>query len=48
VGLVEDVGVLLIVEHIAMVLSMLGVMLVRPAEYTGVVHRYRLEQQVTA
>jgi hypothetical protein len=48
-GLVEDVGVLLIVEHVAMVLSMLGAMLLRPAEYTGVVHRHRrLEQQVTA
>jgi hypothetical protein len=48
-GLVEDVGMLLIVEHVAMVLSMLGAMLLRPAEYTGVVHRHRrLEQQVTA
>jgi hypothetical protein len=33
-GLVEDIGVLLVVEHVAMLLGMLGVMLARPAEYT--------------
>jgi hypothetical protein len=33
-GVVEDIGVLLIVEHVVMLLAMLGVMLLRPAEYT--------------
>jgi hypothetical protein len=33
-GLVDDIGVLLVVEHVAMLLGMLGVMLLRPAEYT--------------
>jgi len=33
-SVVDDVGVLLVVEHVAMLLSMLGVMLLRPAEYT--------------
>ena len=29
-----DIGFLLVVEHVAMLLGMLGVMLLRPAEYT--------------
>jgi hypothetical protein len=33
-GLVEDIGVLLAIEHVAMLLSMLAAMLLRPAEYT--------------
>jgi hypothetical protein len=33
-GLVEDVGVLLVIEHVAMLASMLAAMLLRPAEYT--------------
>jgi hypothetical protein len=33
-GLVEDINVLLVVEHVAMLLGMLGVMLARPSEYT--------------
>jgi hypothetical protein len=33
-GLVEDIGVLLVVEHVAMLLSMLAAMLLRSAEYT--------------
>jgi hypothetical protein len=33
-SVVGDIGVLLIVEHISMLLGMLGVMLLRPAEYT--------------
>jgi hypothetical protein len=33
-GLVEDVGVLLVLEHVAMLASMLVAMLLRPAEYT--------------
>jgi hypothetical protein len=32
-GLVDDIGVLLGVEHVAMLLSMLAAMLLRPAEY---------------
>jgi hypothetical protein len=32
-GLVEDIGTLLVIEHVAMLLSMLGAMLLRPAEY---------------
>jgi hypothetical protein len=34
-GIVKDVGALLIVEHVAMLAGMLGVMLARPAEYTN-------------
>jgi hypothetical protein len=37
-GLVEDIGVLLIIEHVAMLLSMLAAMLLRPAEYTHGIH----------
>jgi uncharacterized membrane protein len=37
-GLVTDIGALLIVEHVAMLLAMLGVMLLRPAEYTVHAH----------
>jgi hypothetical protein len=37
-GLVSDIGVLLIVEHVAMLLSMLAVMLLRPAEYSCGAH----------
>jgi hypothetical protein len=33
-GTVEDTNALLAVEHVAMLLGMLGVMLARPAEYT--------------
>jgi hypothetical protein len=36
-GLVADTGVLLAVEHVAMLAGMLGAMLARPAEYT---HRH--------
>ena len=32
-GVVGDIDVLLVVEHVAMLLGMLGVMLLRPAEY---------------
>ena len=34
VGLVTDLGVLLVIEHVAMLAGMLAVMLMRPAEYT--------------
>jgi hypothetical protein len=40
---VEDVGALLLAEHVVMLLAMLGAMLLRPSEYTG--HAYA---QVTA
>jgi hypothetical protein len=33
-GLLTDLGVLMIIEHVAMLLAMAGVMLLRPAEYT--------------
>src|SRR3954465_12676985 len=32
-GLLTDLGALMIIEHVAMLLAMLGVMLLRPAEY---------------
>ena len=44
-GLLTDLGALMIVEHVAMLLAMLGVMLLRPAEYT---HRHAAVEQVTA
>jgi flagellar biosynthetic protein FliP len=34
-GVVTDIGVLLVIEHVAMLAGMLAVMLLRPAEYTG-------------
>ena len=34
VGLMSDVGTMLVVEHVAMLAGMLGVMLLRPAEYS--------------
>ncbi|MGZ6641593.1 MAG: hypothetical protein ACXVFT_07120 [Solirubrobacteraceae bacterium] len=37
-GLLADVGVLMVIEHVAMLLGMLGVMLLRPAEYAGHAH----------
>jgi hypothetical protein len=37
-GIVTDIGVLLIVEHVAMLLSMLAAMLLRPDEYTCGAH----------
>ena len=33
-GVVDDVDVLLVIEHVAMLLGMLGAMLLRPTEYT--------------
>jgi hypothetical protein len=47
-----DLGALMIIEHVAMLLAMAGVMLLRPAEYMrhhGHAHTHRLaEQQVAA
>jgi hypothetical protein len=34
-GLVEDIGMLLLVEHVAMLVGMLGAMLLHRSEYTG-------------
>ena len=45
-GLVTDLGVLMIVEHVAMLLAMAGVMLLRPSEYAhqhGREHRTAVE-----
>jgi len=44
-GMVTGTGVLMIVEHVAMVLAMAGVMLLRPDEY---VHHRAPAAQVTA
>jgi hypothetical protein len=40
---VENVGALLVAEHVVMLLAMLGAMLLRPSEYMGHAHA-----QVTA
>jgi hypothetical protein len=49
-GLLTDLGVLMLVEHVAMLLAMAGAMLLRPDEYTH--HHTRVEpaiaEQVTA
>jgi hypothetical protein len=37
-GLVTDVGVLMVAEHVAMLASMLAAMLLRPDEYSGGAH----------
>jgi flagellar biosynthetic protein FliP len=46
-GLVDDLGTLLLIEHVAMLPSMLVAMLLRRDEYTGAVHRHA-RQQVAA
>jgi len=43
-GLLTDIGILLLVEHVAMLAAMAGVMLLRPSEY---IHRHG-HVQVTA
>src|SRR3954447_11819121 len=40
-GLVTDLGVLMVAEHLAMLLAMAGVMLLRPAEYACGAHGHR-------
>jgi hypothetical protein len=45
-GVVTDIGVLLVVEHVAMLLSMLAAMLLRPAEYTCGAHAHTQELSV--
>jgi len=48
-GAVEDIGALMVLEHVAMLASMLGAMLLRPAEYTCGVHdRTAVAGQVAA
>jgi hypothetical protein len=37
-GLLTDIGVLMTIEHVAMLLAMAGVMLLRPAEYAHGTH----------
>jgi hypothetical protein len=37
-GVVSDIGVLMVAEHVAMLLSMLAAMLLRPGEYTSHAH----------
>ena len=44
-GIVTGTGVLMIIEHVAMLLGMAGVMLLRPAEY---MHPHTHAAQVTA
>ena len=34
-GIVEDIGALLLIEHVAMLAGMFGVMVARPEEYSG-------------
>ena len=44
-----DIGALMVLEHVAMLASMLGVMLLRPAEYTYGAHgRRAVAERVTA
>jgi hypothetical protein len=45
-GLLTDVGVLMLTEHVVMLLAMAGVMLLRPAEYLH--HHHTQVEQVTA
>jgi hypothetical protein len=47
--LLTDLGALMVIEHVAMLLAMAGVMLLRPAEYTCGVHaRTHVEQRAAA
>jgi hypothetical protein len=47
-GLLTDTGALLIIEHVAMLLAMLGAMLLRPAEYLHHHAPAHLEREVAA
>ncbi len=42
-GLITDIGVLMLIEHVAMLTAMAGAMLMRPAEYT---HHTQVERMV--
>ena len=43
-GLLTDIGVLMVIEHVVMLLAMAGVMLLRPAEYTH--HHTHVERRL--
>ena len=43
IGAVTDTGTLLILEHVLMLVGMFGVMLLRPAEYSGHHHNHHHE-----
>ena len=43
-GLVGDLGTLLVIEHVAMLPSMLVAMLLRRDEYTGAIHHHAHRQ----
>jgi len=45
-GLTEDVDAVIMLEHVAMLASMLLAMLLRPAEYTGAHHGHGHAEQV--
>ena len=47
-GLVTDIGALLVIEHVAMLASMLGAVLLRREQYSCRTHGYAQAQQVTA
>jgi hypothetical protein len=47
-SVVDDIGHVLVVEHVAMLLGMLGVMLLRPAEYTHHHAHAHVELQMAA
>jgi hypothetical protein len=47
-GVFEDIGVLLVIEHVVMLLAMLAVMLLRRGEYTHHHARAHVEPQLAA
>jgi hypothetical protein len=47
-GLVEDIGALMLIEHVAMLPAMLVAMLLRREEYSGASHDHAELQRVTA
>jgi hypothetical protein len=47
-GLVEDIGALMLIEHVAMLPSMLMAMLLRREEYSGGAHVYSQVKRVAA
>jgi hypothetical protein len=48
VGLVEDTGTLLVIEHVVMLPSMLAAMLLRRDEYSHAAHSHRHAEQAIA
>ena len=47
-GVVEDIGALMLIEHVAMLPAMLAAMLVRREEYSGASHGHAEPQRVAA